>query len=567
MVHSGIKGIKPELAVEFLEQVWLYTSTSADCYAIVVMNEGIEYKHFCLSEYQDYGKLLRAVRRYLSGIEAGKHVYYQVLPLAVKPKGRGSEKDVRIGRWLWVDLDYKETVDKASFEGCKELEDYALECYYEDSGKIIHVSRPPLSEVLNQVRDKLGLEPYYVVDSGAGYHLYFKLSYEVDASVLKRIESWLVDKLGGDPQAKDLARILRLPGSVNPRVGRLVQVVYWGSQEVDPEKLLERVESEKLEAPRVKPKPTALRELSDSEILRIVDLLKDAYKPGYRQFLVLYLSGWLAKARVSPLSAVKIVQHLRESTGDTDSPKTRLSAVVYSYKKAGINVDEYASEIESIAGVKPYGLEREIQEEKVKGVTGLQEILESTLGEDKALAVIHELSEILQTLSPFKDSVVELLDYEKQLYAVANLRKLVIVRAKRDPKSNSLLYRERVAVVCPTRVVVYSNPIGGVTKYEVVFEGATLQRPLVVGPALLDEIADRLSIEGLVYHRKLIYDTLSAIIQAFIRKNKAEVKTEIESPGFYLVDNRIITVKYNVESVDTERLKQALQLLNELAET
>ncbi|MEM4535360.1 MAG: hypothetical protein QW764_04900 [Desulfurococcaceae archaeon] len=566
MTYSGIKGIKPELAVEFLEQVWLYTSTSADCYAIVVMNEGIEYKHFCLSEYQDYGKLLRAVRRYLSGIEAGKHVYYQVLPLAVKPaKGRGSEKDVRIGRWLWVDLDYKNVVDKPEFEGCRELEDYALECYYEDSGKIIHVSRPPLSQVLSEVRDKLGLEPWFIVDSGAGYHLYFKLAYEVDATTLKRLESWLVDKLGGDPQAKDLARILRLPGSVNPRVGRLVQVVYWGSQEVDPEKLLERVESEKLEAPRVKPKPVEkLRELTDTEILRIVDLLKEAYKPGFRQFLVLYLSGWLAKARVSPISAVKIVQHLRESTGDTDSPKTRLSAVVYSYKKAGINVDEYASEIESIAGVKPYGLEREIQEDRIKGVSGLQEILEAVLGEDRALAVIHELSEILQTLSPYRDSIVELLDYEKQLYAVANLRKLVIVRARK--KDNTLVYKERVAVVAPTRVVVYSNPIGGITKYEVVFEGATLQRPLIVGPALVDEIADRLSIEGLVYHRKLIYDTLSAIIQAYVRKGKAEVKTEIESPGFYLVDGRLVVVKYSVESVDVEKLRQALVLLNELAE-
>ncbi|MEM1936510.1 MAG: hypothetical protein QXD14_07325, partial [Sulfolobales archaeon] len=426
------------------------------------------------------------------------------------------------------------------------------------------VRRPPLREVLNSVRDKLGLEPWFIVDSGAGYHLYFKLSYEVDASVLKRLESWLVDKLGGDPQAKDLARILRLPGSVNPRTQRLVQVIYYGSEEVDPEALLQRIETER-ETPREKPaKPTALRELSDSEILRIVDLLKDAYKPGYRQFLVLYLSGWLAKARVSPLSAVKIVKHLYESTGDTDPIKTRLSAVVYSYKKAGINVDEYASEIESIAGVKPYGLEREIQEDRIKGVSGLQEILESTLGEDKALAVIHELSEILQTLSPYRDSIVELLDYEKQLYAVANLRKLVVVRAKRV--NNALVYKERVAVVCPTRVVVYSNPIGGVTKYEITFEGATLQRPLTIGPALVDEIADRLAVEGLVYHRRLLHDTLSAIVQAYIRKGKAEVRTELEAPGFYYVEGKVVAVKYKVESVDTEKLKQALTLLNELAD-
>ncbi|MEM1606444.1 MAG: hypothetical protein QXW41_09390, partial [Fervidicoccaceae archaeon] len=386
--------IKLDDSLEFLQQIWLYASvTSADCYSIVVIGESVEYKHFCLSEYRDYAGLFRAVKRYLSKVEAGKHVYYQVLPLSVKPaKGRGSEREVKVGKWLWIDLDYKETVDKPGFEGCRELEDYALECYYTESGKVIHVKRPPLREVLNNVRDKLGLEPWLIVDSGAGYHLYFKLSYEVDATTLKKLESWIVDKLGGDPQAKDLARILRLPGSVNPRVGRLVQVIYYGSQEVDPEALLQRIETERLEAPREKPtKPTALRELSDSEILRIVDLLKEAYKPGFRQFLLLYLSGWLAKARVSPVSAVRIAKTLYESTGDTDPIKTRLSAIVYSYKKAGINVDEYSREIEDLAGVKPYGLEREIREDSVKGRTGLQEILESTLGEERALAVIHEL--------------------------------------------------------------------------------------------------------------------------------------------------------------------------------
>ncbi|MEM4846971.1 MAG: hypothetical protein QW794_04345 [Thermosphaera sp.] len=559
-------GIKPEVAVDFLEQIWMYTGGGADCYAIVVIKgEEIKYKHFCLSELGDYWELLKAIKQYLSRIDPGAHVYYQVLPLAVKPaKGRGSEREVKVGKWLWVDFDYKEAVDTAEFDGCRELEDYALECYYREGDKWIHVKRPPLSEVLNQVRDKLGLEPWFIVDSGAGYHLYFKLSYEVDSNTLKKLESWLVDKLGGDPQAKDLARILRLPGSVNPRTQRLVQVIYYGSQEVDPEALLQRVETER-ETPREKPaKPTALRELSDSEILRIVDLLKDAYKPGYRQFIVLYLSGWLAKARVSPLSAVKIVKTLYESMGDTDPIKTRLSAVVYSYKKAGVNIDEYSTEIEALTGVKPYGLEREISEEAVKGKTGLQEILESILGEDRALSIIHELSEILQTLSPYRDSIVELVDYEKQLYAVANLRKLVIVRARRE--SNRLVYKERVAVVCPTRIVVYNNPIGGITKYEVTFEGATLQRPLIIGPAVIDEIADRLTAEGVVYHRRLIHDTLSAIIQAHVRKGKAEIRTEIESPGFYLVDGRVVPVKYSVESVDTEKLRQALLLLNELAE-
>ncbi|MEM3399198.1 MAG: hypothetical protein QXQ84_09145 [Nitrososphaerota archaeon] len=564
---SNGKTVNLDHSIDFLRIIWDYSSVKdVDCFSIVVIGEDVKYKHFCLSEYQDYNRLFNSIRRYLSKVGSDKHVYFQVLPLSKKPsRGRGSEKDVKIGKWLWVDLDYKEVVDKPEFKGCKDLEDYALECYYTESGKWIHVKRPPLNQVLNEVKNKLGLEPLLVVDSGAGYHLYFRLAHEVDATTLKKVESWLVDKLGGDPQSKDLARILRLPGSVNPRVNREVKVIYQNPQDVDPKILVEEIEREKKEPQeRETPKNKDLRELTDTEILRIVDLLKDAYKPGYRQFLILYLSGWLAKARVSPLSATKLVKHLYETTGDTDPLKTRLSAIIYSYKKAGVNIDEYSREIEDLAGVKPYGLEREIREDSVKGRTGLQEILESTLGEERALAVIHELSEILQTLSPFRDSIVELLDYEKQIYAVANLRKLVIARAKRE--NNVLIYKERVSVVAPTRVIVYSNPIGGLTKYEITFEGYTLQKPLVVGPATIDEISDRIMIEGLVYHRKLIHDTLSAIIQAFIRKGKAEVRTEIESPGFYLVGNKLVSVKYEVGKVDVEKLREALELLNELAE-
>jgi len=132
---------------------------------------------------------------------------------------------------------------------------------------------------------------------------------------------------------------------------------------------LEQVRKEAVEAirePRKAPGPK-LRELSDADILKIKELLREAYRPGFRQYLVLYLSGWLAKAGISPLSAVKLVKVLYEDTGDTDPLKTRLSAVVYSYKKAGVDVDAYAKEIEELTGVRPYGLEKEISEEEVKG--------------------------------------------------------------------------------------------------------------------------------------------------------------------------------------------------------
>ncbi|MEM4846693.1 MAG: hypothetical protein QW794_02920, partial [Thermosphaera sp.] len=398
---------------------------------------------------------------------------------------------------------------------------------------------------------------------------------EVDAERLRRYESWLIDSLqksgiNVDVKSKDLARILRLPGFVNPRVNRLVRVIWTFPAGIDPDQLEKRIAEEQVgvvtpftATAQIPQRERPLRELTDSEILKIVELLREAYKPGYRQFIALYLSGWLAKARVSPISAAKIVKILYESTQDGDPLKTRLSAVIYSYKKAGIDVDAFAKEIETLTGVKPYGLESEISEAAVKGKSGLQEILEEILGEEKALAVIHELTEILRTSSPYKDSIIEILDYEKKIFAVANLRALIMARMRKTDEG--FVYKEKVAPVAPTRVVVYDNPIGGIEKLEITFEGQTLTRPLVVGPATLSEIVELLQAQRYSYHDKLLKSVLSAIVNAYIKTNRAERRTEIEAPGFYLIEGKLVPVKFDM-NYDKERLKEALELLNELAE-
>lgn len=555
----------------FLERVWLYTDTRASCFTVVSISPSgaVEFKHFSLEDLENYQRLFSTVERYLAkNLERWTSerysVYFQVLPLSRKTEGRGTARDVSVGGWVFADLDFKRVVKKREFEGCREGEDHSLKCFYEEGGRIVYVERPPLSEVLEAVRKKLG-EPTIVVDSGAGYHLYFRLSREVDAHELKRVLEYTVTTLGGDPQSKDLARILRLPGTVNPRVGRLCRVIYESPSMLDVDKLLSEVESKAVrKTVETVERKGALRELKEGDIMKIAELLSDAYRPGYRQSIILFLSGWLAKTGISPLSAVKVAKQLYDMTQDQDPLKTRLAAVAYSYRKAGVPIENYAGEIENVTGVKPYGLEGGVNEEAVKGRTGLQEILEEALGEDRALTVIHSLTEILQALSPWRDSVVEKIEDERPMFAVANLRRLIMSRA--TMRENVLKYKERVAVVAPTRVVVYDNPLGGVTKYEIQFEGATLRKPLVVGPALMEEIVDRLKAEGLVYHSRLIPDVLAAVVQGFVRKGRAEIVTEIESPGFYLINGRVTCVKYDVAEVDRERLRAALQLLNDLAE-
>lgn len=309
-----------------------------------------------------------------------------------------------------------------------------------------------------------------------------------------------------------------------------------------------------------------LRELGEAEILAVINALKGAYAPGARQHIWLYLSGWGARAGISPISIARILKSLYDEKGDEDPIKMRAGAIVYSYKKAGVDLEPYAEEMEKILGVRPYGLEREIREDDVKGRSGVQEILENALGEERALEAIKEIEEIFGVGSPYRDSVIEIMDYERQIYAVANLRKLVTVRARRDRGSGRLVYKERVFIGAPTEVTAYINPIGGVTKYRIKWETPTRPRPLVIGPSLLDEIADRLRAEGLVVSSRLAYDVLAVIVEGFIRRGKASIKEEIEAPGFYIVDGRLIAANVDVKKPGREDVKQALEILNELGE-
>jgi len=333
-----------------------------------------------------------------------------------------------------------------------------------------------------------------------------------------------------------------------------------GNEErVEEEKALEK---ELAETPL--PRLRELKTLSDSEIIELKELLREVYKPGIRQYIWLFLSGWAAKANISPVSIAKVLKMLYEETGDTDSLKTRAAALVYSYKKMGVDLSPYYQELEEIFGVKPYGLEKEISEEQVKGKTGLQEIIEDIVSEERALEIIREIEEIFRAGSPFRDSVIEIMDYEKQIYAVANLRKLVVVRARRE--SSRLVYKEKILNGAPTEVVVYVNPVGGVTKYRVKWESPTRPRPLVIGPATIEDIIGRLKLEGLVVCSRLVSDVLTAVFEGFIKKGRAVIREELDRPGFYWVENKLVVVGVDVKEPSMSELRKALELLNELAE-
>jgi len=280
------------------------------------------------------------------------------------------------------------------------------------------------------------------------------------------------------------------------------------------------------------------KKLSEAEILEIVNIIKPIYRQGYRNYVILFLSGWLKKAGVDYSSAKKIIEILAEDDEERD---LRLYVLDRTY---------------GLRGNPP-------SEEELKGKSGLQEIAERLLGEFQSLELIRRLEEKLGRSSPFRDSIFSLIDFSRKMYYVANPRKGIIARAYEDPKNGGIVYKELIAETCPVRVVVYEDPLGGVRKFEIEFDGLLNK---TIGPAELETISQRLKAEGVVKHKRLIDDALSSLVIAFLRNGKAEIRRELDKPGFYFIDGELKAVRWEPEEFTKEDLRTSLLLLSELRE-
>ncbi|MGC9178559.1 MAG: hypothetical protein ACP5G6_09190, partial [Conexivisphaera sp.] len=179
----SVPGAGPPSAEEFLRDLWGYASPEARCFSVSLQAPGSWIpRFFCRDEYGSIDALVRAAAEFVRESRGRGNVYLMVLPLSRRPeRGRGGAGDVAAAGWLFADLDYKEPLPAGAppFEGCREGEGGELECYYREGEEWVHVRRPPLREVVEKVEAAVGAKPTYVVDSGTGYHLYFRLAGEV----------------------------------------------------------------------------------------------------------------------------------------------------------------------------------------------------------------------------------------------------------------------------------------------------------------------------------------------------------------------------------------------------
>jgi hypothetical protein len=292
------------------------------------------------------------------------------------------------------------------------------------------------------------------------------------------------------------------------------------------------------------------KNLTNHQMMRIIELLKPYYVPNLRHNIVMYITGWLYKAGISYESAQALIKALCEATNDEEC-NDRLYTVRDTY---GVG-----------RPVREEVLQQEGKALSTKG--GLFSWLTERGGFDEGsvITLIKELEETLRTPDPNTDVIVELLSYGKGTFAVVNFRNCEVYTAVlvEDKRGRRLERDDKVILGCPESLALVIPPYSDYPKLDIVWNVPTQRRKVRIEGATLEEALAKLEAHGLVLHRNAKY-VLHAIIDAMIRKGLAEVKTEFEAPGYYWINGRLHAVKVEVRKPTPEELREALELLNEL---
>jgi len=294
------------------------------------------------------------------------------------------------------------------------------------------------------------------------------------------------------------------------------------------------------------------RDLSNNQILKIVELLKPYYRQKMRHKIILHLAGWLYKAGIRYESALTLIKSLCEATSDEECEKDR----IYTLRDT-------------------YGVGRPLREEvlrqegkslSTKG--GLFKVLKDNgVDEDEAITLIKKIEEILETPEPNGSIIVELLDYEKETFAIINYWNCEILTAQRvhlEDGKERLKKKSKVILGCPESLTFIAPPYSQIPRFDVIWNIPSQKRKLILEGVTIDDILAYLKSNGLVLQKNIAENILNAILNAMIRKGLAEVKTGYEAPGFYWTNGKLIANKIDVRKPSPEELREALELLNEL---
>ncbi|MGC2384205.1 MAG: hypothetical protein WA631_13955, partial [Nitrososphaeraceae archaeon] len=259
----------------------------------------------------------------------------------------------------------------------------------------------------------------------------------------------------------------------------------------------------------------------------------------------------LYKNKIKLESAEKIIDLVCQSTNDEEH-KNRITVLHNTYRKgdAGAPIAGYSSLIDALTRVSDEC-----------NAHSILKIISQTLNKYRNPILSQLDSTVVQELSRHS---FEILSYNPINFVIAHSEKKQILRGKiaelSESKEQYVHYNNVIINAIPTKITRYENPSNIEIKYEVEFETPTGQS-LKIQPANLEEILGYLKINGLVYKIRAAEEALPAILNAYYREGKMTVKREIETPGFYLIDNKIEAYKAEHKQPTEEEIRKCTDLL------
>jgi hypothetical protein len=125
-------------------------------------------------------------------------------------------------------------------------------------------------------------------------------------------------------------------------------------------------------------------------------------------------------------------------------------------------------------------------------------------------------------------------------------------------------YNNVIINAIPTKVIKYENPAAVEVMYEIEFETPNGIH-FKIGPKNIEEIVLDLRSRGVVYKIKMAEEALTALLNAYQRENKIMIRSELDTPGFYLEDGRIISYKTEQQEVPHQDITECARILNDLS--
>jgi hypothetical protein len=308
-----------------------------------------------------------------------------------------------------------------------------------------------------------------------------------------------------------------------------------------------------------------LHAISEKDIEEIVFQISDSYGKNCRNDIVYGLSALLFKNNMSLDSAEKIISGLCTITNDEEK-NSRIKVLYNTYTK-GQN------------------------HEQISGYSSLLNALKRNTDGETAVRILQNILQILKRytlpiLEQLQDHVVkelsyhtfEIICYSPIKFIIAHSSKKQILDAQINDKligpyenkdgqqmeeMQNIQFRTVIINAIPIRLTRYENLSSVEIKYEIEFE-TPIGEVFRIEPKTIEEILTELKVKGLIYKIRSAEEALPAILNAYYREGKMTIKRELETPGFYLVDGKIVGFQAEHNEPDKQQIIKCADILNRL---